>query len=151
VFAKKLEHYAPSLFPYWKRLVIALKNEDSDSIKAVFDEVPSISIDYALMEKAEGVAMIEGRFGWSDVGSWSALGEIWPRDSHGNALRGENISIESEGCILHNPEKLTALIGVKDLVIVNTPDALLICRKDQDQKVKDIIQKLTQDKKDDLL
>ena len=151
VFAKKLERYAPAMFPYWKKIVTALENEDSDSINAVFDEIPSISIDYALMEKAEGVVMGEGDFGWSDVGSWSALGEIWPRDNHDNTLRGENISIESEGCILHNPEKLTALIGVKDLIIVNTPDALLICRKDLDQKVKDIIQRLAQEKKDELL
>ena len=155
VLAQKLNQYAPSMFVYWQKLLTALKDNDkgtqSDSIKAAFDEVPSISIDYALMEKAEGVVMGEGGFGWSDVGSWSSLGDIWPRDSHDNALRGENIALESENCILYNPDKFTALIGIKDLIIVNTPDALLVCRKDQDQKVKDIIHKLIEEKKDKIL
>jgi mannose-1-phosphate guanylyltransferase len=103
------------------------------------------------MEKAEGVAMCTGNFGWSDVGAWSALADIWKQDENNNVSRGENILLEAENCILYNPGKLTALVGVKDLIVVDTKDALLICRKDQDQKVKTIVEKLKKmDKKDHL-
>ena len=127
---------------YWKKIMEALKDKDSAQITAIFEEIPSISIDYALMERAKGVLMGEGSFGWTDVGAWSSLSAIWPKDDKENALRGENIFIDAENCILHNPHKLTALIGVKDLIIVDTDDALLICHKDHDQKVKKIVEQL---------
>lgn len=142
VFAKKLEEYAPSLFPFWRRIVEAILNLDHSQIASIFDEMPSISIDYALMEQAMGVLMCEGNFGWSDVGAWSALEDIWAKDKEGNALKGESIIIDSQNCLLYNPKKLTALIGVKDIIVVDTEDALLVCHKSQDQKVRDVVEKL---------
>lgn len=142
VFAKKLEDHAPSFFPFWKRIVEAILNLDQTQIASIFNEMPSISIDYALMEQAKGVLMCEGNFGWSDVGSWSALEDIWAKDHEGNALKGEGIIIDSKNCLLHNPRKLTALIGVKDLIVVDTEDALLVCHKSQDQKVREVVEKL---------
>lgn len=151
VFAQKLEEYSPAMFLYWEKILDALKNNDETQIKSIFEEIPSISIDYALMEKAKGVLMGEGNFGWSDVGAWSSLADIWPQDNKGNALRGEGILLDSENCILYNPLKLTALIGVKDLIVVNTEDALLICHKDQDQKVKEVVEKLKKKGKNEYL
>jgi mannose-1-phosphate guanylyltransferase len=142
VFSQKLEEYALEWHHYWEKLHSALAEEDQTQIRAIFGEIPSISIDYALMEKAKGVLMCEGNFGWSDVGAWSSLGDIWTKDPSRNALRGEAIILDSEGCLVHNPDKLTALVGVKDIIVVDTPDALLICRKDQDQKVKDVVGEL---------
>jgi mannose-1-phosphate guanylyltransferase len=136
-FPKKLEEYAPDWY--------------ETQISTIFAEIPSTSIDYALMEKAKGVLMCEGNFGWSDVGAWSSLGDIWTRDQNRNALRGETLVLDSEDCLVYNPEKLTALVGVKDIIIVDTPDALLICRKDQDQRVKEVVGKLKKEGKDDFL
>jgi mannose-1-phosphate guanylyltransferase len=96
------------------------------------------------MEKAEGVLMGRGNFGWSDVGAWSSLADIWPRDKEGNTLRGESIILDSQNCLLYNPRKLTALIGVKDIIVVDTEDALLITHKNMAQKVKDIVEKIKQ-------
>jgi mannose-1-phosphate guanylyltransferase len=144
IFAGKLAKYAPSLFPYWKRIINALKNNNEPAIKTIFAEIPSISIDYALMEKAEGILMAEGNFGWSDVGAWSSLADIWPKDKQGNALRGESILLDSQNCLVYNPKKLTALVGVKDLIVIETEDALLISHKSQDQKVKDLLKKIQQ-------
>ncbi|MDH7513467.1 MAG: sugar phosphate nucleotidyltransferase [Clostridiales bacterium] len=142
VFGRKLERYAPEFFPYWKRILRGLKEKDDRILRAVFREIPATSIDYALMEKAEGVLMTRGDFGWSDVGSWSALAEIWTRDEANNALHGESLVIDSSSCLLYSPRKLTALIGLQDVIVVDTKDALLVCRRDQDQRVKDIIEAL---------
>lgn len=139
VFSENLRKYAPEMFSYWEKLLYALKSDDPNRLKSVFEKIPSISIDYALMEKTKDVLMGKGNFGWSDVGSWSSLFEIWKKDHNNNALRGESITIDTKNCLVHNPDKLTALIGARDLVIVNTEDALLICKKDMDQKVKQVV------------
>ncbi len=139
-FAQKLERYAPELFPYWEMMIEAIRERNEAIMTAAYEQIPSISIDYALMEKVQPVWMCRGDFGWSDVGAWSSLAEIWEKDSYGNAVRGDSLVLDSEGCLLFNPKRMTALVGVKDLLIVDTDDALLICRKDLDQKVKDIVE-----------
>jgi len=144
IFVQKLEEHAPSMFIYWQRILDALKDKDETRIASIFEEIPSISIDYALMEKAEGVLMGKGNFGWSDVGAWSSLADIWPKDNEGNALKGESIILDSQNCLLYNPHKLTALIGVKDIIVVDTEDALLITQKNMDQKVKNVVEKIKQ-------
>jgi mannose-1-phosphate guanylyltransferase len=148
VFRDKLERYAPDIFPFWKEISKAIGDHEERKIGGIFDRMPSVSIDYALMEKARGVLMGKGDFGWSDVGAWSALGEVWPTDDRRNAVRGKSILIDAKGCLVYNPQKLTALIGVEDLIVVDTPDSLLICRKDLDQKVKAIVQSIEKKKED---
>lgn len=140
VFARVLEKYAPSLYPFWGKILEALRRGNKQAIATTFRQMPSISIDYALMEKAEGVLVCEGNFGWSDVGAWSSLAQVWNQDEMGNASKGEYIALEAQNCLIYNPESLTALVGVKDLIIVNTEDGLLICPKSQDQKVREIIE-----------
>jgi mannose-1-phosphate guanylyltransferase len=141
-FARKLKRYAPVFYPYWERMLEALTKKDKKALLRIFEEIPALSIDYALMEKARGVLVTKGDFGWSDVGAWSSLFDVWPRDAAGNAVRGETVALESGNCLVHNPGKLTALIGVNDLIVVDTGDALLICRRDLDQKVKDVVEVL---------
>ncbi len=150
-FAQKLESYSPSMYTYWLKILTALKENDPPRIAAIFAEIPAISIDYALMEKASGVRMCEGTFGWSDVGSWSALENIWDKDDDANALKGQHLSINSHHCIVYNPEKLTALVGVRDIIVVNTGDALLVCHKDSDQKVKELVENLKKKKQNEFL
>lgn len=151
VFAEKLDQYAPGMFAYWTQILEALRDGDGTRIASIFAEIPSLSIDYALMEKAQGVLMARGDFGWSDVGAWSALADILPGDKAGNTVRGKAMILDSEGCLVYNPKKFTALVGVKDLIVVDTPDVLLICRKDQDQRVKDIVAEIQKKGENDYL
>ena len=150
-FPEKLEHFAPELFPFWKKMVKALETGQESLLISAFEDIPSISIDYALMERAQPVWMCRGDFGWSDVGSWSSLADVWAKDDQGNALRGECILLDSTECLVHNPGKITALVGLKGLIIVDTEDALLVCRKDSDQKVKKIVENIKNRKKIEFL
>lgn len=150
-FAKKIEQFAPSFFVFWLDMVSALQKNDSEGIARIFDEMPALSIDYALMEKARGVRMCEGNFGWSDVGSWSALGPIWEKDGKGNSSRGECVVLDAQGCQVYNPDRLTALVGIENIIVVNAGDALLICHRDHDQKVKNIVEELKKRRKDEYL
>jgi len=142
VFARKLELYAPDFYPFWKRILRALEKKDRVEIGRVFREIPATSIDYALMERAREVLMNEGDFGWSDVGSWVALADIWPKDEAGNSIRGESLVLDARRCLIYSPRRLAAVVGLDDIIIVDTKDALLICRKDRDQAVKEIIERL---------
>ncbi|MFO7866790.1 MAG: mannose-1-phosphate guanylyltransferase [Candidatus Aminicenantes bacterium] len=148
-FSSKIKKFAPDWYPFWKKILDDY--EEPEKLKRLFEDMPATSIDYALMEKASGVLMAEGDFGWSDVGSWSSLFDIWPQDENSNALRTEGIAIDSKNNLVHNPGRLTALVGVQDMIVVDTPDALLICRKDMDQKVKDIVAELKTKKRSRLL
>jgi mannose-1-phosphate guanylyltransferase len=147
VFARKLRRYAPKFFPFWERMLDALEKKNRKGLRSVFEEIPALSIDYALMEKAKGVLVCTGDFGWSDVGAWSSLYEVWPPDEAGNADKGKKLVLDSQGCLVYAPGKLTVLVGVKDLIVVDAGDALLICRKDLDQKVKDIVEILKRENK----
>lgn len=142
VFAAKLEKYAPDFFPYWRKILRAVEKNDQGGVAAAFRKIPATSIDYALMERARGVLMVEGDFGWSDVGSWASLTDIWPRDESGNALRGESQFIDSRDCLVYSPHRLTAVVGLEDVIVVDTEDALLVCSRKADQRVKDVIENL---------
>ena len=142
VFARKLEKCAPDFFSYWERMLQRIKADDQRGIAAVFREIPATSIDYALMEKADGVLMAEGDFGWSDVGSWISLADIWPKDKSENAVRGQGLFLDSRDCLVYSPDRLTVAVGLKDVIIVGTKDALLVCNSKADQRVKEVIKAL---------
>ena len=142
VFAAKLEEHSPEFYPFWGRTLDALRASSPSKLKAVFREMPATSIDYALMEKADGVVVCEGNFGWSDVGAWSSLFDVWKKDEAGNAFQGDVLAMDTAGTLCFNPGKFTALIGCRDLIVVDTPDALLICPRSQDQRVKQVLEHL---------
>jgi len=118
--------------------------KEKATVPKVYKWLKSISIDYGVMEKADNVLMLTGNFGWSDVGSWDALWEISAKDNQGNALIGGSSAIftDAEGALVYSPKKLVALVGVKDLIIVETKDALLICKKGRSQDVKKVVDTL---------
>ncbi|MFJ3521386.1 mannose-1-phosphate guanylyltransferase/mannose-6-phosphate isomerase [Pseudomonas sp. NPDC090203] len=107
-----------------------------------FARVPDISIDYALMERSAKVATIPCDIGWSDIGSWNAVSELTGEDENGNRFEGEVLSHGSRNNYVNSEERLTALVGVSDLLVVDTPDALLITNKEHAQDVKHIVQQL---------
>jgi len=147
VFAEMLAASAPGLRPAWNAMVKALRSGGAAKLAAAFAAAPALSIDYALMERARRVLVVDGDFGWSDVGSWSTLLEIWPRDRDGNAVRGETLALDAKDCLVWNPGRLTALVGVRDLVVVDTGDALLVCDAALDQRVREIVAALQGKKK----
>mgnify|MGYP002833367661 CR=1 FL=1 len=107
----------------------------------VFGGMPAISIDHGVLEHAEGVCLVEAPFAWSDVGSWHALAETLGSDVHDNTLQGSVVADRASGCvILSDDEHLVAATGVKDLVIVHTPDATLVARRDDEEGLKRLVQ-----------
>jgi mannose-1-phosphate guanylyltransferase/mannose-6-phosphate isomerase len=110
--------------------------------RAAFARSPSISIDYAVMEKTAAAAMLPMDVGWNDVGSWSSLWDIAPRDEAGNYVHGDAVLTETRDTYVHSERSLVATIGVKDLVIVDTPDALLVADKSKAQDVSRIVARL---------
>jgi mannose-1-phosphate guanylyltransferase len=146
VFAEKIEVFAPELIPAWNGIVGALRSGNRKKLQAAFGLAPALSIDHALMEKVEGVLMADADFGWSDVGAWSTLFDIWPRDANGNACRGDVLALGAKNCLVWNPGRLTALVGVRDIVVVEAGDALLVCDAALDQRVKEIVDTLKKTK-----
>ena len=108
----------------------------------IFSDFTSISIDYAIMEKAEHIFTISGSFGWDDVGSWLALERIKKTNEYGNVVSGNVITVESKNCIIEGTQKLIATVGINDLVIVDTEDATLVCQKNATNEIKRIIENL---------
>jgi mannose-1-phosphate guanylyltransferase len=121
-------------------------------LRETFPLCENISIDYAVLEKASNVVGIAaGDFGWNDVGSWNAVYELDRRDEAGNVARTDAIFSASSGNFVDAPGKLAALVGVRDLVIVDTPDALLVADRSRAQQVSDLVKLLERLKRDDLL
>ena len=110
--------------------------------KEHFTKCDDISIDYALMEKMQDISMIKLDAGWSDIGSWSALWDIQEKDKHNNVIKGDVFQLNSENNLVYATDKLVSLIGAKNLIVVDTKDALLIADRSYIQQVKDIVQLL---------
>ncbi len=124
----------------------------AEHLKAAFPLCDNISIDYAVLEKAKGVHGIAAAdFGWNDVGSWNAVYELLERDAHGNAIALESIALDSHNNFVDARGKVVALVGVHDLIIVDTPDALLVAARDRAQQVGDIVKALEHRNRHDLL
>ena len=122
------------------------------SLKRAFPLCDNISIDYAVLEKAGAVhGIAAGDFGWNDVGSWNAVYELLERDPQGNSIALESIALDSHNNFVDARGKLVALIGVKDLIVVDTPDALLVAARDRAQQVGDVVKALEQRNRHDLL
>lgn len=119
--------------------------------RAAWARCPADSIDYAVAEKTERAAVIPVRMAWSDVGSWGALHDVARPDSAGNVLRGDVVAIDSRDCSVRAESRLVALVGVRDLVVVETADAILILPRDRTQDVKAIVERLKDDGRDELL
>lgn len=116
---------------------------EKEKIFEIYEQTRSVSIDYGIMEKAGNVYVIPSDFGWSDLGTWTSLYEISEKDEQGNVLNGKNILLyNTQGCMVqHNQSdsgRLVVLNSVKDLIVVDTPDVLLVCDKNREQEVKEV-------------
>lgn len=112
------------------------------AMKKVFAEAPSISIDRGVLEKSDQVLLVEGNFGWSDVGNWDSVYDIAEKDSQGNALQGDAVAIESRGSLVRGESRTVAVVGIQDLCVVETPDAVLVSRRGEGQGVAKVVEAL---------
>jgi mannose-1-phosphate guanylyltransferase len=120
-------------------------------LESGYTDCPAVSIDYAVMEKLETFTVLKAEFAWSDLGSWDVWGELAPDLGAGNRGRTDLLAVGARGNTVHAPDKLVALIGVEDLVVVDTPDALLVCARDQAQRLREAIAELERRRRDELL
>lgn len=121
----------------------AKAGNETERVRALYPEIRGISIDHGVMEKASGVAVVPGDFGWSDVGSWQTAWELAGKDDAGNAARGEVVLVDAKGClVLGDGRRVVAVVGVEDLVVVDTPDAVLVVPREQSQRVRDVVEAL---------
>jgi mannose-1-phosphate guanylyltransferase/mannose-6-phosphate isomerase len=107
-----------------------------------FARAPLKSIDYAVMEKTDRAAVVTGDFRWSDIGSWDALFDITPHDAAGNVVHGPVVTMDASGCVVHSDGRLTTVVGVNDLVVVSTSDAVMVIPRARSQEVRELVAKL---------
>ncbi len=137
----ELERNAPELGAFVGRL---RGGEVLERLLEEFPRLPKISIDFAVMEKAQRVLVVEAGFDWDDVGGWAAAAGRWPQDEDGNAVKGALTSVDASDNIVYadDPKLRVALVGVSDLIVVQTGDAVLVCHRDQAEKIKQLVAKL---------
>lgn len=119
-----------------------LDTNNQAALAEVYHRLPSISLDHGIMEKADNVAVVPMDMGWSDVGTWGALHELFPQDGQGNVILGRALDLDSQNSLMFSQNRLLATIGLKDLVVVNTVDATLVCHRSRAQQVKELVAEL---------
>ncbi|WP_099467497.1 mannose-1-phosphate guanylyltransferase [Konateibacter massiliensis] len=126
-------------------------DKEKETIAEIYPDIPSISIDYGVMERSDEVVVLEGDFGWNDVGSWDTLGALYDTDENGNIIKGDQINIETSNCISYSDKRLIATIGIDNTIIVETDDVVLVCDKEKAQDVKKIVDLLKAQGKEEYL
>jgi mannose-1-phosphate guanylyltransferase len=126
---------------------------EAAAIEQIYPQCTNISIDFGIMEKADNVYVIPSSFGWSDLGTWNSAWDNMDKDYLGNAVAGKNVMVmDATKCMVHAPDgKLLVLQGLDDFIVVDTPDALLICRKDKEQEIKEFVSEVKRNKGDKYL
>ncbi len=147
------KEHMPALFTALEKIEKAVGTRNYAKVLArEFPKMEATSIDYGIAEKAKNIAVVPGDFGWSDVGSFAAVSEVKPTDARGNVTQGKNaLVIDSDGSVVISHKRLLAVVGVKDLVVVDAGDAILVVPKDKAQDVRKIVEALKAKKLDKLL
>jgi mannose-1-phosphate guanylyltransferase/mannose-6-phosphate isomerase len=146
-----IQRLAPDIYAKtqqsWHLSAAAAKDPAVVQIESeVFTQTPSVSIDYAVMEKADNVKVVPSAFGWSDIGSWRSISELLEPDAQGNKVVGEAVLVDAvNNYVQGEGGRVIAAVGVQDLIIVDTPDALLVGHRDKTQQVKDVVDRLRKD------
>jgi mannose-1-phosphate guanylyltransferase/mannose-6-phosphate isomerase len=142
-------NHAPALLSaalgVWK---LSKTSGDRTDLAPAFATLDNVSIDYAVMEHAANIAVVPGDFGWSDIGSWSAVSDALPSDMHRNTMVGDSIVIDTRNTHIESRDRLIAAVGLDNLLIVDTPDALLVADKSRAQEVREVVRQLKASKSD---
>ena len=138
----------PKFFAQLQDVRCALDTPDyTAELEKVWPNVTKQTIDYGVMEGARQVVVIPVEIGWTDIGSWGAVLDLLPLDEHGNAFIGSSLNIESKNTLVFGTNRLVATMGVENLIIIDTEDALMVCARDREQDVKAIVEKLKEEGK----
>jgi len=138
---REFNRQAPELADFISQLRASENFEQA--LRERFSKLPRISFDYAIMEKADRVLVVEASFDWDDIGSWRAVANYFQKDKHGNAANRAITALESSNNIVFDEDGTSvALLGVHDLIVVRTHDALLICHRHEAERIKDLIGKI---------
>jgi mannose-1-phosphate guanylyltransferase len=149
---REFEKLMPQLYAKLMEIDAALGTaEERAVLERVWPQVENETIDYGIMERAEDVAVIPVDIGWSDVGSWATLLDLLPADGEGNVVVGQHMGLDTRDCLIHGSRRLVATIGLEDMIIVDTEDALLVCPKKRAQEVRALVDRLKESGKEEYL
>ncbi len=152
---RQLERHAPDIAEKLAEIRSAVGTEDeAETVRRVYPSIRAISVDYAVMEPAAArgdVLLVPGCFGWNDVGSWDMMDALREPDSGGNVLMGDVVAEDSRNCVVRASGRTVAVIGAEDLVVVETPDAVLVCAKGRAQEVRKLVDRLAAEGRTELL
>lgn len=149
---EELKSSLPEINDSMNRLETKLMTNDFErTLEFEYSQMKGISIDYGVMEKSRDVYTIKGDFGWSDVGSWDEIYNLKEKDSSGNVKQGRVVTINTKNCLILNDQRITATVGVEDLLIIDTDAGLLICKRGESQNVKEIVDYLRRKGMDEYL
>ncbi len=149
---REMKEFLPDLY---QELIEIEQADGTDSfygtVQSSFQKMRAISIDYGIMEQSKEVYVIPSSFGWDDVGSWLAVERMNPANELGNVIHGDVVTVDSTRCIVQGDQRTIAMVGLEDVIIVDTPDALLVCAKDSAGKIKKVLDVLKAVNRDELL
>lgn len=152
VILQAFKQYLPDTYELLMRIGEAIGTPEEAAVTAeLYPQMRSVSIDYGIMEKANNIYVVSGAFGWSDVGSWDMLSAIHHANQNGNVVAGDFIGLDTTGTVVYSKEKLIATVGISDVIIVDMPDAVLVCAKERAQDVKKIVEMLRARGREELL
>lgn len=156
VIKAAFKKYMPSLYKLCQDLDTFGSKKFHASLGQIYSKATSISIDYAISEKADNLVLIPGNFGWNDVGDWKVVYDLGKKDLAGNVIIGESeqmrsLAIRSHGNLIHTNDRLIAMIDVNEMVVVDSEEILLICPKEKSQEVKKIVERLKEENKKEYL
>ncbi len=147
-----IEEFLPDLHDGLMEVKSVLGTDRYDeAVNRMYRRIKGISIDYGVMERTKQVYVVKGDFDWNDVGSWEEVYQLSQKDGAGNTLTGNHIVVDTKHSMIYSPNKTVAVIGVENLIVVETEDALLICSRDRAQDVKKIVEELQRQKRNELL
>lgn len=148
VMLREMEQYCPNILAATRACMVqSRKTTGTDFTQIelnpdIFDQVPDDSIDYAVMEKSKNIAVVSCSIGWSDIGSWNALGDLTTADEKGNRIEGEALTLDVSNCFIQSNERIVGAVGVHDLIIIDTADAILVADRNRAQDVKQLYTRL---------
>ncbi len=153
VILKAIEDHLPELYAQLMELKPAIGTpEEAEKTAAIYEKMESISIDFGVMEHAKNTAMVEAKpYGWNDVGSWDAWAEQFAKDENGNLFHGDALAIDSKDNVLYSNDRLVAVVGAKDLIVIDSGDAVLVCPRDSVQDVRKVVKELKEKGRTELI
>jgi mannose-1-phosphate guanylyltransferase / mannose-6-phosphate isomerase len=147
---EELQNYAQNIYSQLDAIASSTQNakgryaylELNETGNKIFSSLPSLSIDYAVMENSSRVVFLPANIGWNDVGTWSSLDDVSEKDPEGNVINGNVLAQDCNNSIIQGQKRLIAVLGLKDTIVVDSPDALLVCTKERSQEVKSLVESL---------